>query len=104
MGWAWEVGATLSHFGGDADHDHGEAFGGLIGEGWSARLYFVPHYFGQGVRSMYAELNVGRPLTRAWRAFSHLGALARLAGDAPVGSDRLSCDARVGLGLRMTSE
>ena len=39
MGWAWEVGATLSHFGGDADHDYGEAFGGLIGEGWSARLY-----------------------------------------------------------------
>jgi uncharacterized protein (TIGR02001 family) len=101
-GWAWETGVTLSHFCGDASHDYGEAFGGLIGEGWSARLYFAPHYFGGGVHTMYAELNVGWPLSSSWRAFAHLGALARLTSDAPVGSDRLSYDGRAGLGLRMT--
>jgi uncharacterized protein (TIGR02001 family) len=100
-GWTWESGATLSHFRGDAGRDDAEVFGGLIGEGWSARLYFAPHYFGRGVRTMYAELNAARPLAPAWHAFAHLGALARLAGDAPAGSDRLRYDARAGLGLRM---
>ena len=100
-GWAWEAGATLSHFCGDADRDYGEVFGGVIGEGWSARLYFAPHYFGQGVRTMYAEMNAGAPLTPALHTFAHLGALTRLAGDAPIGTDRTRYDARMGVGLRM---
>ena len=100
-GWAWEAGATLNHFGGDAGHDYAEAFGGILAEGWSARLYYAPRYFGGSVRTLYAELNAGRPLTPAWRTFAHLGALARLAGDMPAGTDRMRYDARLGLGLRL---
>jgi uncharacterized protein (TIGR02001 family) len=100
-GWAWETGATLSRFSGDADHDFGEVFGGIIAEGWSARLYFAPRYFGGGGRTLYAELNAGTPLAPALRAFAHLGALVRLAGDAPIGTDRTRYDTRAGLGLRV---
>ena len=101
MGWAWETGVTLSRFSGDTDHDYGEVFGGILAAGWSARLYFAPHYFGGGGRTLYAEVNAGAPLAGTLRAFAHLGALARLAGDAPVGTPRTRYDTRAGLGLRM---
>ena len=54
-GWAWEAGATLNHFGGDAGHDYAEAFGGILAEGWSARLYYAPRYFGGSVRTLLAD-------------------------------------------------
>src|SRR5207245_9773072 len=66
-------------------------------------LYFAPRYFGGSVRTLYAEVNTGRPLTLHWRAFAHVGALARVAGDAPIGSDRMRYDARLGLGLRISA-
>jgi uncharacterized protein (TIGR02001 family) len=101
-GWTWEAGATLNHFSGNDDRDYAEAYAGVLAEGWNARLYFAPRYFGGSVRTLYAEVNAGRPLTPVWRAFAHVGALARVAGDAPIGSDRVRYDARLGLGLRLS--
>jgi uncharacterized protein (TIGR02001 family) len=102
-GLAYEGGATLTHFGGDAEQDYGELYGGLIAERWSARLYVSPRYLGRDVRTLYAEVNAAVPLTLAWRAFAHAGALVRLAGEAPADAARTRFDARAGLGYRVNA-
>ena len=44
----WEAGATLIHFGSDSRYDDREAFTGLSGERWNARMHYSPDYFGSG--------------------------------------------------------
>jgi uncharacterized protein (TIGR02001 family) len=97
----WEAGAILNRFSGAAGYDYGELFAGFIAERWSARAYLSPDYFGRGVRTAYAELNGALPLSADLRAFAHVGALARLGGDAAAGIGPARYDARIGLGLRV---
>ena len=100
-GWAWEAGATVSHFSGFSGYDYGEAFAGVIGERWSARLYFSPDYFGRNARTLYGEVNGGVPISPMFRAFVHLGVLSRLSGTAPEGVEEVRYDVRAGIGARM---
>jgi uncharacterized protein (TIGR02001 family) len=96
-GLAWEIGATGAHFAADSRYDYGEAFTGLLGEGWNARVYLSPSYFGSNVRTIYAEVNGTAPLTSVWRLFGHVGALAPIGGSEPTDSRRARFDARLGL-------
>jgi len=92
----WEVGASAAHFAAASGYDYAELYAGLLGEGWNARLSFSPDYFGQGARTLYAELNAGRALEAPWRVFAHLGALGAVGGAAA--SARPRYDLRAGLG------
>jgi uncharacterized protein (TIGR02001 family) len=96
---AWELGATRTHFTGDADHDYGELYAGLIGQHWNLRLYHAPDYFGRGIRTLYAEANGGAPLSGAWRWFAHVGTLHALGGSAAYDERRWRADARIGLAI-----
>lgn len=102
-GLGWEVGAVASHFDGVSHYDYAEAYAGLLGQRWNARLYGSPDYFGRGVRTAYAELNGAWPLAPAVQLFGHAGALLRLSGPAPPGAQRRRYDARIGLGVAIGS-
>jgi uncharacterized protein (TIGR02001 family) len=95
-GVGWEVGASAAHFVAAAGYDYAELYAGLLAGGWNARLSFSPDYFGQGARTLYAELNADRALEAPWRVFAHLGALGAIGGAAA--STRPRYDLRVGLG------
>ena len=90
----WEAGLSAAHFAGAAGYDYAELYAGLIGERWNARLAYSPDYFGQGRRTLYAELNAGRALAPPWRVFAHAGALAALGGAAD--GARVRGDLRLG--------
>lgn len=96
-GLAWEMGVTVAAFANDAHYDYAEAFGGLIGQGWNARVYLSPSYFGSGVHTVYAEFNGSMPLSGVWQLFAHVGALAPIGGDQASDSRRAGFDARLGL-------
>ena len=98
-GPAWEIGVTAAHFAGDSSYDYGEAYAGLLGQGWNVRLYLSPSYFGSGARTIYAEVNRTEPLSPAWRLFGHLGALAAAGGGEPTDSRRARWDARLGVSV-----
>ncbi|MBS0340134.1 MAG: hypothetical protein JSS56_06375 [Proteobacteria bacterium] len=94
----WEAGATVVHFGADSQYDYQEAFGGLSGERWNARLHYSPDYFGSGVRASYGEFNVGLPISPIVRVTAHAGALMRVGG-ASLEGGRVSLDASLGLAV-----
>jgi uncharacterized protein (TIGR02001 family) len=96
---AAEAGVIGVHFGADGRYDYHEWFAGLGGDRWNTRLYISPSYFGSGVNTAYAELNVGIPLGRRTRFTAHLGALARVGGGASTDSERVHADARLGVAL-----
>lgn len=96
--FGWEAGATVVHFGADSHYDYQEAFGGLSGERWNARLHCSPDYFGSGVRTAYAELNVGLPISPLVRVTAHAGALMRVGG-ASVEGGGVSLDGSLGLAM-----
>lgn len=96
-GLAWEIGATAAHFAADSRYDYGEAFTGLLGEDWNARVYLSPSYFGSGIRTIYAEVNGAAPLTSVFRLFGHVGALTPIGGSEPTDSRRARFDARLGV-------
>lgn len=95
----WEFGATAAHFVAAGGYDYAELYAGLLGDGWNARLSFSPDYFGQGARTLYAELNAGRALLAPWRVFAHLGALGAIGGTADATHPRH--DLRAGLGATL---
>ena len=97
-GPAWEVGVTAAHFVADSLYDYGEAFTGLLGQGWNVRVYFSPSYFGSGVRTIYGEVNGAEPLSSVWSLFGHVGALAPVGGGEPTDSRRARLDVRLGVG------
>ena len=99
QGLHWEAGASATHFEHASSYDYVEAFGGIIGQRWNARLHVSPDYYGRGRGSAYAELNGGFPLERdgvpSLRLFGHVGVLRALGGDA----GRARFDMRFGASL-----
>jgi uncharacterized protein (TIGR02001 family) len=74
-----------------------EAYIGLLGNGISSHIFFSPNYLGDGVRSLYGEVDgVLRPADH-WRLNWHVGAQT-LSGDH-VGAYRSKTHADVRLGL-----
>ncbi len=78
VGRSWEAGATVAHFVGDARYDYVEAYAGVAGENWSARLFLSPDYFGRGARTAYAQLESAWMATASLSFFAHAGCLVQL--------------------------
>jgi uncharacterized protein (TIGR02001 family) len=95
-----EFGLDASHFAGISGYDFAEAYAGLLGERWSARLYYAPNYYGQNVQAAYAELNTYLALDEGGRLFAHFGVLRPLRG-ATGEADRTRADLSVGAGLAL---
>jgi uncharacterized protein (TIGR02001 family) len=93
-----ELGATYSHFTGDTRYDYGEAYVGLLSDGWNARAFFAPNYFGQHVRTVYAEFNAHTGLSLFARLFGHVGVLVPL-GRAEAEAKQTRIDIRAGAGV-----
>ena len=84
-GRSFEIGIDGSHFAGVSGYDFAEAYVGLLADGWSARAYYAPSYYGRRVGVGYLELNAHAPVSEQVRVFAHLGALVPLrsgGGDA----------------------
>jgi uncharacterized protein (TIGR02001 family) len=114
----FEFGASASHFTGDSSqagdgrYDYVEPYVGVLGERWSARVYYAPNYFGRHVQTAYAELDAHTLLTEQWRLFGHAGAIASLSGTqggtqsgtqsgTQESARRTRADIRVGTGLAL---
>ena len=97
-GWRWDAGATYWHVAGLSRYDYGEAYAGVLGERWSARLSLSPDYYGGGARTAYAELDAGWPLAAGWRVAAHVGVLRRVdVGGAGARADgRLAAAVQLG--------
>jgi len=99
-----EAGVASAAFVGDTRYNYSEAYVGIAGERWSARVYYAPSYFGFAQRTVYAEIDASRPLSERWRVDAHVGALSGLgaiASDAARSRHRV--DARIGLGCALTA-
>jgi uncharacterized protein (TIGR02001 family) len=97
-GTSLELGLDGSHFAGISGYDFAEAYAGLLGERWSARLYFAPNYYGRHVQTAYAELNTYLALDERSRVFAHFGVLRPLRG-AVGEADRTRGDVSLGAAL-----
>jgi uncharacterized protein (TIGR02001 family) len=93
----WEAGAMRASYVGDERYDYAEAYAGLIGEQWSARVYLSPDYYGTEIHTAYAELDGGWPLARSWRLIGHAGSLVTLTGTTRAGMSRTRLDGRAGV-------
>lgn len=94
-----DVGASQSHFTGDARYDYLELQAGYASADWSLRASYAPDYFGRGVRTLYLEGQAQRAFGERWRAYAHAGLLlADRAADATGDAARRSrVDLRAGV-------
>lgn len=97
-GYSVELGASFSHFTGDASYDYVDVYAGLLAQRWALRVHFAPDYFGRGVQAAYVDANAHWPLDERLRLFGHVGALAALSGQT-AGDKRTRLDLRLGLGM-----
>jgi uncharacterized protein (TIGR02001 family) len=99
LGSSWEAGVS-NHAASDMNFQ--EVFAGLAGERVSARVSYAPNYLGQGVRTVYGEVNASLRLGDKLNLFGHAGYFASLSdgwGKAPI----RRADARIGLGFNLES-
>lgn len=68
-----EVGVSVNHFDRISRYDYAEAYLGLLGERWNARLHYANDYYGSAQRSVYGELNLNWLLAPALQGFAHAG-------------------------------
>jgi hypothetical protein len=73
--WGWDVGVHRRHYGEASAYDFSELMAGLLGPGFSARLWWSPHYYGQDYESWYGDVNAWHELSEHWRVFAHVGVL-----------------------------
>ncbi len=95
-----EAGLSFNHFDAVSRYDYAEAYVGLLGQRWNARLHVSNDYYGSGQRSVYGELNMNWPFTSSMQAIAHAGVLHAFDAPAwnPQGSTRY--DARAGVAWR----
>jgi uncharacterized protein (TIGR02001 family) len=85
--WRWDAGATYTHEIDNARWNYGEAHAGLSGNLGTFRLSYSPNYYGAGAATLYAEFDTTWPLSPAWHALLHAGALRRRDGEHGVRVD-----------------
>jgi hypothetical protein len=90
----WELGALATRFTAVPRAAYGEIFAGLLGEGWSLRLYSSPNYYGTGTPSAYLELESAWAPAPGWRTVLHAGMLTWL-GTVPRELHRTRTDLRL---------
>ncbi|RZJ09989.1 MAG: hypothetical protein EOP39_09900 [Rubrivivax sp.] len=76
-----EAGIVLHRYPSGSRYDYAEAYVGLLGERWNARLHHAPDHYGSGQRATYGEFNLRWPLVDAVAAVGHVGVL-RSHGEA----------------------
>ncbi len=95
--WGWDAGVHLLHYGGSSRFDFHELMVGLLAPGWSARVWWSPHYFGESRSSLYGEVNGSIDLADQWRLFVRAGVLRYgSSGSDPLQPNRL--DGLIGAG------
>jgi Bacterial protein of unknown function (Gcw_chp) len=83
----------------EADDRYGfletEAYAGVRRGDVSAYVFYSPHYYANGARAVYTQVDVQRTIRGPWRAFAHVGVLTPLGappwpyapqGERPDGS------------------
>ena len=80
-GLTWEAGASYSVFSKATFWNYSEAFVGVLGEHWNARLYYSPDYFGRGRRTWYAQFDYAQPLVEHWNLIGHVGSFKSSGGE-----------------------
>jgi uncharacterized protein (TIGR02001 family) len=96
-GLSWDVGATYSVFTQAANYNYAEVYVGATSGNVSGRIHFAPDYFGQGIRSIYAEINGDYPIRERLHLLGHVGLLQPFSArkeTAAVGR----FDTRIGIG------
>lgn len=102
-GHAWRLGngrsfdasASFTAFPGVEEYRYAELHAGFSTTDFEARLSFAPNYFGQSLRTTYAEINGSLPLIEGLRLVWHAGALQIASGT--IASRRNLPDARAGV-------
>src|SRR5215210_6311790 len=74
-----------------------EAYLGLAHKALSARIYFSPHYFEKGTRTIYAEVNGGFSPAVKWSVDGHVGMLVPVSTRPTSEVQRTQFDWRAGL-------
>jgi len=99
---SWDAGVSYATFPRSSEYDYLEAYVGLSASRLSARVHYSPDYFGQGVPSVYGEVNGAWPLGDRLNLLAHIGALrARHPAQYAVQGKTVRVDGRVGLALDM---
>jgi uncharacterized protein (TIGR02001 family) len=96
-----EAGLQYSHFASITRYDFAEAYAGLLGERWSARLHYANDYYGNRQRSLYGEVNFNWPLNRSLTAVAHAGALTGPRSDYRSTQNSTRYDGRLGLAWQL---
>jgi hypothetical protein len=73
--WGWDSGVHRRHYGDNSDYDFSELMVGLLGPGFSARVWWSPNYFGAPYPSLYGEVNAAHEFGSHWRVFAHVGVI-----------------------------
>jgi uncharacterized protein (TIGR02001 family) len=98
---AWDLGVTHSDFRVNSaerrSFDYTELYTGVIKDHVSAHVHYSPNYFGQGVSTVYVDLDGAFRPARQWRIFGHVGVLTPVNGSASPGSYRERYDLRAGV-------
>lgn len=95
-----EVGGVAHAYENVSRYDYREFYAGLLGEGWNARAWLSPDYYGVGQRSLYAEVNARKPLAPGLAAIAHVGLLhGRRTQPSPYAGARGATRADLRLGV-----
>jgi uncharacterized protein (TIGR02001 family) len=104
-GASWDVGVTHTDVGGYGVAKYRvrytEGYAGLSFRNWSARLYYSPDYLGEGVRTLYANVDASMSPRPNLRLFAHAGLLAPLDADRYAEIRRNQYDAAVGAAVQV---
>ncbi len=98
---AWDLGVTHSDFKPNSpkhlSFEYTEIYTGVIRDHLSAHVHYSPNYFGQGVSTVYVDLDGAFRPARRWRVFGHVGVLTPINESVSPGSYRERYDLRAGV-------
>lgn len=83
-----DAGATYAEFPGRPDYDYLEVHAGFTIDDLSTSIYYAPNYFGQGARTVYAELNLAHAAGERLRILAHAGHLLAWPRPGATGATR----------------
>jgi uncharacterized protein (TIGR02001 family) len=81
---------------------YGEFYSGLIFEHVSAHIYYSPSYLGEGLRTVYVDIDGAVRPGRRWRLFGHAGALTPVGGRVGSDSNHERYDLRTGAAMQFS--
>jgi uncharacterized protein (TIGR02001 family) len=97
-GWSVDAGAAYATFSKHTQYEYLELHAGVTFDSLSARLYLSPNYYGEGIHTLYAELNGSRRLVEPLRLIGHAGLLQPFGSATDErGSDHLHTDFLAGV-------